>query len=456
MSTRSIWEPKLGRTLTRGDIPESTLRVPICEMDVVELRSHCRWDMLMALVRRSCAPLQPRNTQILDDGVFGEWGHKPDDARLVPGGRYAISKTDEVIKLWDLGPIRALQQEARIQLVDSSEVPEPDQDYFSWISPFSRSTTDTFCFTAIISAENPTVHLYEINQVHGDCKMRILGRLQFPESENKIVPGDVGMTGDLVHVHYQGVQYIWDYRHSLITSLSSPDHTSLDKMFIGNGIGVEINNSAVYGWRVPSFRPLTPDFALNGTQEAPPLFELPIPDDARTGSECHIVAASSGKGALHIAFDIARARHTWGGENQRFDINQLRVVLKADSNAAPTLLRYSETFDIAKPHAESKLTYIYNWVAPGAPVWLQDKAWGVESRNQLIYSTAMEDENEDAPHSAWITIPINNAVRNGVVCNLTPPCPISGRMLLVCREPIGWDGTTSYPRAYILDFYASG
>ncbi|KAF5309700.1 hypothetical protein D9611_014714 [Ephemerocybe angulata] len=422
MSTRSIWENKLRRTLKLGGIPEATLRVPICEMDVVELRSHCRWDMLMTLLGRSRAPLKPQNTHILDDGVFGVEDGTSDYARLVPGGRYAITKTDETIKLWDLGPICGPKRQG-VKLVDSSNI-EDGQGYFSWISPLSRSTRDTLCFVAIIEGVNPTlytVQLYDIDQAGRDCKLKMLGQLQFPERE--IQPGEACLAGDLAYVRN-------------------------GETFIGNGIGVEVGDSSIYGWRVPPFRPLTPDFAIQLPESTPLMFELPIPDDAGGGSECHIVDVSLEKTGLHITFDMARARPT--GEidaaNQTFDIH--RFVLKADSNTAPTLSRYSETFDIPKPHLTSKLTYLYNTAAPRVPVVLQDGRWDASSRVfQYIYSTDMEPGG--ATHSTWVAIPIHSAIREGVVCDLTLPCPVSGRMVVVSHE-------LPHARAYVFDFYPSG
>ncbi|KAF6745804.1 hypothetical protein DFP72DRAFT_1076953 [Ephemerocybe angulata] len=441
MSTRSIWENKLRRTLKLGGIPEATLSVPICEMDVVELRSHCRWDMLMSLLGRSRAPLKPENTHILDDGVFGVEDQTSDYARLVPGGRYAISKSDETIKLWDLGPICGPKERQGINLVDSSNI-EDGQGYISWISPLSRSTRDTLCFVAIIAGGNPTVQVYEIDPVDGDCKLQMLGRLQFPRLEVRW--DDTGMTGDLVYVRYDGALYIWDYCRSLITSLIP--HGDYTATFIGNGIGVEMDGSAVYGWRVPSLHPLTPNFSVRRPEATPLMFELPIPDDAGEGSEYHLVDVSLEKTGLHITFDMARARHTWGTANQTFDIH--RFVLKADSNTAPTLSRYSETFDIPKPHLTSKLTYLYNTAAPRVPVVLQDGRWDANSRLfQYIYSTDMEPGG--ATHSTWVAIPIHSAIRKGVVCDLTLPCPVSGRMVVVSHEP-------PHPRAYVFDFYPSG
>ncbi|KAF6751797.1 hypothetical protein DFP72DRAFT_1070837 [Ephemerocybe angulata] len=436
MSTRSIWENKLRRTLRLGGIPEATLRVPICEMDVVELRSHCRWDMLMTLLGRSRAPLKPQNTHILDDGVFGVEDQTSDYARLVPGGKYAISKTDETIKLWDLGPICGPEERPCVKLVDSSNI-GPDQESISWISPLSRSTTDTFCFVAIISGENPTVKLYAIDQASRDCELKILGSLQFPEPE--VRHGDACLAGDLVYVRYGEVL--------------QGKHFYSGGTFIGNGIGVEVDNSSVYGWRVPPFRPLTPDFAVQMPEATPLMFELPIPDDAGGGSECHIVDVSLEKAGLHITFDMARARHTGDAANQTFDIH--RFVLKADSNTAPTLSRYSETFDIPRPHLASKLTYLYNAAAPGVPVVLQDGRWDANSRPQYIYSADIEAGG--APHSAWAAIPIGSEIWNGAACDLTSPCPISGRMVVVCHEqPVGRDSRTLHARAYVFDFYPSG
>ncbi|KAF6751798.1 hypothetical protein DFP72DRAFT_1134970 [Ephemerocybe angulata] len=453
MSTRSAWEASLRVMCERRRISEYTLRVPFSEMDLDELRFNCwEWDRMMSHLGRSGAMLKPRGLQVLDDGVFGATNYSTDTAFLIPGGRYVVSKSgDEVIKLWDLGPTwPAREAGSRMRLIDSCPLRPNHQSVSSLSVPVQG--TNSVSFAASIDGNNgPVICLYEVGPLQEECRLRLLGELEFPLSDETDVIVDMGITSDLVYVLYDAVVLAWDCRRSLITSWKTPGYGGLDKTVVSNGIGVAVTQSSVCGWELPEFRPLSPNFVAEGMEAArsdgtlPLLFDLPLPDGIGEHLDPMIVDVAEEKNLLQITFDVAKKHATRRGASRKFNIN--RFVFRSHFNSSFMLTWHTESFEIPKRDEESNLTYLHNSRSPGSPVVLEEPSWTRRLRHRFMHSTALE--RSDHTQFASVSVPIDTTGDFG--CYIAQICPFSGRMLTICDEVT--EGTT-YARAYVLDFYA--